>query len=405
MSSNFLPAGARDLLPTDLIRQEKIRHTFLEIFKSWGYQPVLPPTLESLEAIDKGRPQFLNECFKVIDRDGKLLALRPDLTLPIARLAATRLKAVERPLRLCYLAKVFRQEIRLADEKREIYQAGIELIGSTSIDQSSENQNNENSQNLVDKANLECLSILLETLAKSGLTDYQIVLSHTDLWKYAGEIFHKVEEQLGTDLSEELNTLIEEGDFVKYQQAVTNAEKKCIESLSKEKGSSELKSCFESKSPESPLQYLKRACYNLTGKPREILDYLDSDSNLYKELFAIIALEEIFGPDKFIIDFTIRPDPHYYTGLYFEVVIPASGKPVGRGGRYNNLTACFGNPESAIGFTLHVDSILKYAVHDTTKDPENKEEKKVMIPLQEDLIKSLRESMELRKKHPIVILK
>jgi ATP phosphoribosyltransferase regulatory subunit HisZ len=91
--------------------------------------------------------------------------------------------------------------------------------------------------------------------------------------------------------------------------------------------------------------------------------------------------------------------------LYLEVVIPASGKPVGRGGRYNNLTACFGNPESAIGFTLHVDSILKYAVHDTTKDPENKEEKKVMIPLQEDLIKSLRESMELRKKHPIVILK
>lgn len=399
MSNSYLPAGSRDLLPTDLIKQEKLRHVLLNIFKSWGYQPVLPPTLESLEALDKGRPQFLKEAFKVIDRDSQLLALRPDLTLPIARLAATRLAAVERPLRLCYTAKVFRQNLHLADEKREIYQAGIELIGCKSTNRmySLENTN---------KANLECLSILLEVLEKSNLTDYKIILSHTDFWRYAGEIFHRVEEQLEMDLTSEFDNLLQKGDFVEYQKAVGKAEERCQKSLKNSKEPSELRSYFEG-GGESPLNYLKKACFELTGEPSRILNYLDVDSDLYKELEAITSLEEIFGKNKFIVDFTIRPDSNYYTGLYFEVVLPSAGKPIGKGGRYNNLISCFGPSEPAIGFSLQVDALLKYA-EDKSSDDESTEKSKVTVPVQDNsnaaLVHAIKQSMILRKKTPIVVI-
>jgi ATP phosphoribosyltransferase regulatory subunit len=400
MQPSFLPSGSRDLLPIDLVRQENIRHLLLNLFKSWGYQPVLPPTLESIEFLDKARPQFIKEAFKVIDNDSQLLALRPDLTLPIARLAATRLSAVERPLRLCYTAKVFKQNTHFADQRREIYQAGIELIGSREGEEvySLEQAN---------KANLECLSVLIESLEKAGLKDYKIVLSHTDLWRYAGEILHRVEEFLEIDISLDFDALLASGDFVEYQKAVLKAEERCRKALKNSKEDSELKTIFSKDSGETPLNYLRKACFELTGSPEKVLSYLDSDSPLYKELSTIIALEEIFGKNKFIIDFTLRPDPNYYTGLYFEVVLPECGKPIGKGGRYNNLMACFGSSEPAIGFSLQIDYLIKYSKNEElTLDDSKRKTASVKFTgnSTESYLASLEQAKELRSKHPVVIL-
>lgn len=400
MNNSFLPVGSRDLLPTDLIKQEKLRIALLEVFKAWGYQPVLPPTLESLEALDKGRPQFLRECFKVIDGDSQLLALRPDLTLPIARLAATRLSSVERPLRLCYTAQVFRQSLNFGDERREIFQAGIELIGCPKSEKPY-------SLGQTNKANLECLSILLEALNKVNLPDYKIILSHTDLWEYAGEIFHKVEEYLEIDLSSEFDDLLSKGNFVEYQKAVSKAEERCLKAFKGETVNTELKACFQSSTKETPLNYLKKACFELTGDPTKILEYLDKDSDLYQEMSAIVSLEEIFGPNKFIIDFTLRPDSHYYTGLYFEIVTSEEGKAIGKGGRYNNLISCFGPSEPAIGFSLQVEALMKY-IQDDSIDEYMKNKKPISVPAADDsvdsLVQAIKQSINLRKKNPIVTL-
>jgi ATP phosphoribosyltransferase regulatory subunit len=400
MRKPYLPLGSRDLLPIDLLKQDELRRILTKVFKRWGYQPVLPPTLESLEAIEKGRPHFVKESFRVIDRDSKLLVLRPDLTLPIARLAATRLSGVERPLRLSYIAKVFRQNPRLADERREIYQAGIELIGCKDAEQTF-------SPAQVNKSNLECLSILLELLSDTGVKDFKIVLSHTDFWKYAGEIFHRVEEQLEMDLSGEFDSILRKGDFIEYTKAVTQAEERCEKILKKQNKPSELKSCFEKNTKESPLNYLKKACFELTGTPQKILEYLDADSDLYKELEAIVALEKIFGKDKFIIDFTLRPDPNYYTGLYFEVVHPSFGTPIGRGGRYDNLIACFGSSESAIGFSLQIDPLIQF-YKESADEAQFEIKNAVKVPFHADslesMLHSIQQSIDIRKKHDIVVL-
>ncbi|MDX1918170.1 MAG: ATP phosphoribosyltransferase regulatory subunit [Candidatus Caenarcaniphilales bacterium] len=404
---NYLPSGARDLLPTDLVRQERFRQIILDTFKSWGYQPVLPPTLESLEALEAGRPKFLKECFKVIDAEGNLLALRPDLTLPIARLAATRLSEVARPLRLCYASKVFRASPHLADERREIYQAGIELIGEY-VDQagSKDNQEDDDRYDLikVTKSNLECLSILIETLAAIGLKDYKLVLSHTALWQYAGEIFHQIEELLEQDIASSLDQLLMHGKFVDYQRMINQVEERTLKACPE--GQSDLKNIL-TQTANHPLAYLKEACYELTGKPVEILEFLDQDSEIYQELQAITLLEEVYGPNLFLIDFTLRPDPDFYTGLYFEVVVPGYGKSIGHGGRYDNLIASFGRSEPAIGFSLQMDSLLKY-----TK-PENLSELSQMkdalrVPFLESekvrLIDVIAETRKLRQSNRVVVL-
>ncbi len=391
-----LPEGIRDLLPVDLIRQEKLRRLVLNTFNSWGYQTVLPPSLESLKTLEKGRPKLVKEAFKVVDVDGQLLALRPDLTMPIARLAATRLSSLERPLRLCYAAVVFRQN-KNADSHREIYQAGIELIGSSSKDKPY-------SLERTNKANLECLSILLETLDQLQIADYKIVLTHTDLWRYAGEIFHRVEKHLEMDLSAEIDAVLQKGDFLEYQKVINKIEERCKRSFT---CPSELKTLFDSSKNESPLNYLKKACFQLTGKPDEVLAYLDSDSDLYNELSTIIALEEIFGPEKFFIDFTLRPDRKFYTGLYFEVIVPSRGQSIGAGGRYNNLISCFGGSEPAIGFSLHIEALLKHSQNPIIKQPFDKK-KCVNISCEDTskqgLIERIKESRDLRKNVEVVVL-
>ncbi len=395
----MLPEGSRDLLPLELIRQDKLRDMLLTRFRSWGYQPVLPPTLESLEAIERGRPQFIRDSFKVIDQDGCLLALRPDLTLPIARLAATRLSQVERPLRLCYAAAVFRPNAHLADERREIYQAGIELIGAHRGAQAYTLEQ-------TNKANLECLSLLIETLQALKLPGFKIVLSHTDLWRYAGEIFRRVQEHLDIDLSHDLDRLMRRGDFVEYQKSIKQAEDRCRRSFSRgtQKVTNELQTVFEAAGADSPLSYLNKACYELTGKPEQILSYFDADSDLAKELSGIISLEKIFGEDIFLVDLTMRPDPDFYTGLFFQVIIPQQGRPIASGGRYNNLISCFGISEPAIGFSLQLDHLLRFSKSEVLNEPVCQAQKVCVTSPTGDLLEAIVSASKLRETHETVVL-
>ena len=363
----------------------------LDVFRSWGYQTVLPPSLERLETLKKGRPQLTEKAFKVVDSDGGFLVLRPDLTMPIARLAATRLSSLERPLRLCYAAVVFRQGENLPDSRKEIYQGGIELIGCS-------NKEEAFSLEQISKSNLECMSIFLETLEELQIPDYKIVLTHSDLWKYAGEVFHRIEEYLEIEIHEELDAILKKGDFIEYKKFIDKIEDRCEKMLTQP---CELKSIFETNKNERPLDYLKRACFKLTGKPSDVLSYLDSDSDLYAELKSIVELEEIFGKDKFIIDFTLRPDTSFYTGLYFELVVPGNGRPVANGGRYNNLTSSFGGAEPAVGFSIEIDSIVKHCRNPQIVDPSDNR-KKISVPLADNSVqaclKAIKESREIRKK-------
>ena len=325
------PQGTRELLPRDLLQQERLRRVVLDIFHSWSYQTVLPPSLENLSLLGQVRPEFIDESFRVIDSDGHLLALRPDLTIPLARLAATRLKELPRPLRLCYAATIFRRSPQQADARREIYQAGVELIGA----------NNQ------DTANIECLALLCDVLRALEIPNCQIVLSHVQLSlaDLVGADFQLLTSDQQLMLNQAFEGALQAGNLVHWQNQI--------------KADAALPATLKDK--------LSQLCWQLTGPLGEILRQLPAGSSLQKELMLLEAVTAAYGTQPLLVDFSERPDQRFYTGLYFEVKVPGSASALAYGGRYDGLLSYFGPAEPAIGFSLDLDTVLRFTTSEQVK--------------------------------------
>jgi ATP phosphoribosyltransferase regulatory subunit len=133
-SAPLLPSGFADLLPTQAETLRRARDAVLGTVQAWGYRFVRPPLLETDTALFEGagdnRP---GNTFRLPDPESReMLAIRADMTPQIGRIAATRLRAAPRPLRLCYAGEVLRTEVSGHDPSRQMVQAGAELIGDAS---------------------------------------------------------------------------------------------------------------------------------------------------------------------------------------------------------------------------------------------------------------------------------
>ena len=129
------PAGVKDFLPPQVRKKRKIERTINDIFNKWGYEEIIAPSFEYLETfITSSQPGFDEKVFKFFDRQGQVMALRPDITTSIARMVATHYSGHNMPLRFCYTANVFRfRELRKGRDQ-EFYQTGAELIGIQGIE-------------------------------------------------------------------------------------------------------------------------------------------------------------------------------------------------------------------------------------------------------------------------------
>src|SRR5665213_2815116 len=131
-----LPAGVRDWLPHELARKREIEQQMRAVFGRWAYEEVQTPIVERFDVLERGLGEEASELlFQFNDRRSTALALRPEMTTPVARLVSTRMREAPLPLRLAYIAPVFRyyeqpQEGRM----RELTQAGVELIGAAGLD-------------------------------------------------------------------------------------------------------------------------------------------------------------------------------------------------------------------------------------------------------------------------------
>ena len=124
------PEGTKDMLFGECIIRRNIEQTLLRIFKSRGYSEMITPGLEFFDVFNLNSPYFPQEnLYKLTDSKGRLLVMRPDSTMPIARVAATRLRDAMLPLKLCYNQTVYRTEPALKGRRDEIVQTGIEIIG------------------------------------------------------------------------------------------------------------------------------------------------------------------------------------------------------------------------------------------------------------------------------------
>jgi ATP phosphoribosyltransferase regulatory subunit len=312
------PLGMRDTLPELYEKKHYVRTSMEDTFKHWGYQFIETPTLEYYETVGAASAILDAQLFKLLDKEGHTLVLRPEMTTPIARVAASRLLKEDLPLRLAYSANVFRAQQREGGRPAEFEQIGVECLNDETVSNDG-----------------EVISLLISSLKKAGLEHFQVSVGHID---YAQELFLQI---LGTD--ERVNLLrkfLYEKNYVGYRE--------CVSALS-----------LSSIDKQRLLQFL-----DLRGGEEVIGLALDLIEN-GKGKQAILQLKELWQvlndygvQDQVKFDFTLVSHMSYYSGILFEVFNGNVGFPIGNGGRYS-LIEQFGKKATATGFAIRLDRLLE----------------------------------------------
>src|SRR5438105_13760938 len=161
-----IPSGTRDVLPEETREVRAITDTLRGVFERHGYGEVYTPALEYESVLARADMAEARPAYRVFDETGAVLALRSDMTVPIARVVAPRYAGSEPPLRFCYFAHCYRGVRPQRGQSRELLQAGIELIGSPAPE-----------------GTVEALTVLCHALDAVGLRDYRIGLGDASLYE------------------------------------------------------------------------------------------------------------------------------------------------------------------------------------------------------------------------------
>jgi ATP phosphoribosyltransferase regulatory subunit len=306
----ILPAGVRDWLPHELARKRDVELVIRAVFGRWAYEEIQTPTFERFDVLEKGLgSELVDQAYRFSDRRATALALRPEMTTPIARLVSTRMREAPLPLRLSYVTPVYRyydqpQEGRL----RELTQGGVELIGSPGID-----------------ADAETLFMAIETLDETGLRDALFDVNDASVVDGILE---------GVGLSPQTARIAK--SFMKERNivALRALEPKLVD-YAMTRGGSEV------------LAFARRVCR--TSASVAALDRLE----LLLERAALLGYA-----GRVQVDFALLRDLEYYTGFIFEGYVPEVGFSLCGGGRYDGLLPRFGFDVPAVGWTAGVERLL-----------------------------------------------
>ncbi len=314
-----LPAGVEDILPQECYLKRNIESDLRRTFAGAGYDEVSTPSYEYYDVFSSGAGSYLQEkMIKFFDANGAILALRPDLTIPIARMAASKLMDDSSPKRLFYLENSYRFEEPAVGRSSEFFQAGIELIGDAGIG-----------------ADAEVVAVAVEALLVSGLSDFKIELGQVGFFKgliadydLPDELIEKIRHQIDCKNEYELTLLLDEA-------GVDSAFKDNLVALLQLFGGADI---FDKAKA-------------LTDNPACIA--------AADNLLAVYRLLCDFGLSEYItIDFGILQDLSYYTGMVFRGITEKMGFPILTGGRYDNLLADFGKEAPSTGFALYLKRLM-----------------------------------------------
>lgn len=313
------PRGARDILPQEAAQKAIVEERLASLFASWAYLPVDTPTLEYFDCLSVGNGSDIeSQTYRFLERDGSTLALRPEVTTPIARLVSTRLRDKARPLRLRYLSRVFRYDQPQAGRQREFTQAGVELLGASGS-----------------RADAEIVALAVEAMRACGLEDFRVDIGHAGF-------FGGILESAGIDPETQgvLRAALLNRDFVGLESligatGVSAAAADALLALTDLRGGQETLARGASLAPNP----VSQAALTDLG-----------------EVFSL--LEKHGVSDQVSIDLGLVKDYTYYTGLVFEGYTREVGFTLCTGGRYDGLLGRFGCDCPATGFALGVDRTL-----------------------------------------------
>lgn len=308
-----IPSGTRDVLPDETREVRRITDTLRRVFESdeYGYGEVYTPALEYEEVLARADMAEAQPAYRVFDESGAVLALRSDMTVPIARVVATRYSQSEMPLRFCYFAHCYRGVRPQRGQPRELLQAGIELIGSPAP-----------------QGTAEALAVLCASLDAVGLKDYRIGLGDASLFPaLMASLGVREEVRLGL-----LEALVLR-DFVALREMLAD-------------------SGLAGEAAELLLDVPQRR-----GGPDVLADAPAPADDAVTGLRRVHELLEPAVAERVIFDLGLVRNIGYYTGAVFDVYDPALGTPIGGGGRYDELLGRYGRSLPAVGFALGVDRL------------------------------------------------
>lgn len=322
----LLPEGIEEVLPKEAKRLEQLRRKLLDGFETWGYDLVIPPFIEYLESLLTGTGNDLDiQTFKLTDQlTGRLMGIRADMTPQVARIDAHQLNQ-DTPTRLCYIGTVLHTRTDGFAGSRSPLQVGAELYGHAGIE-----------------SDVEVITLMLETLAMSGVDTPFVDLGHVGIYrelvKQAG--LNKEQEAILFDsLQRKANTEI--AAYLKdwdLDKNITTA----IAALTKLNGD------------ETVLADAKSVLKKMGKGVESALTELTKISDLLKkrvpELKVNYDLAELRGY-------------HYHTGMVFAAYVAGRGQAVVQGGRYDDIGEVFGRARPATGFSTDLKTLLSLSSH------------------------------------------
>lgn len=312
------PEGTKDLLFQECAAQRKIIETLRGTFEDKGYHEVITPGFEFYDVFSSNSMYFPQESmYKLIDHKGRLLAMRPDSTIPIARMTATKLKGHDLPIRLYYAQRIYRQQPELRGRSSEIMQMGIELVGLSSFE-----------------SDIEILTSGMEAMSSCCVDDFRIELGHIGIYKLLMDNLDATAEQ-----KETIHSLIASKNYAGLSDILeTFNESKTTEMLK------ELPKLFGGR------EALDKARKLFNGYDEKLLEMLSYLERIFQGLVDL-------NLDKVMIDFGLVHQAEYYSSLIFRGYISSAGEPVLSGGRYDELFKDFGESLPATGFGINVDQL------------------------------------------------
>ena len=337
----MLPEGVDELLPERAAVAEQIRRNILDLFKSWGYQLVVPPLIEFTDSLLIGMGKDIEaQSFRLTDQiSGKSMAVRADITPQTARIDAHSLKA-EGVRRLCYAGSVLHTRPKTLMASRCPMQVGAELYGDASI-----------------SADIEVISLLLETLQvidgafasangsnDKGLCQLTLDLGHVSIYNAVRDAIQAAAPSLEQDDIALIFDAIQRKSLPDLKCLLPNlmaghAITETLYQLPSLCGGAEV------------LDQARQLLAPLGQGVTDAIDQLTQVANIVTQRFADVEvyfdLAEIRGYE-------------YHTGLVFAAYADGHGLALANGGRYDNIGKVFGSERSATGFNSDIKALMDF---------------------------------------------
>ena len=324
------PSGFRDVLAEEASAREVITRAVQDLFAARGYLPVETPTLEVMGVLETGG-RIPAAPFKFFDSRGELLAMRPDVTLQVARMGATRLAAEPGPLRFRYTQRVFREaDSDVREGARELTQMGVECLGEEGP-----------------QADAEIIGLFAEALATAGVDEFSLAVATVaplralldrsgapEAWKAAVLDAYHASNFVELDRL----TALDDASLAELAAGVAPAYAAAIRALPRIRGG---RDAIE-------------AARALVA-PLGCADGLDD----FERIYDLLAASDLAR--RVLVDFSAMSSFDYYTGIVFAAYSPLLGTPLGSGGRYDRLAAAFGADRPAAGFAFYLEQAMAAA--------------------------------------------